>query len=252
MARALLLNRRGQVEQNPAGGSGSAYADAVLSEPSLLSLWRLGEEAGVMEDQKGLHDLTVPYGPSSPTAGTRGVAGLLDGDPDKAWQAGDGNMIGVGPTTDYFFNGVAPFTVEFMMQLSALPNVNATLMRAVDTQSSSLWTFILRTPGTLRFNRLGGGNADIAGFAAGTRYHIGATYDGVNVRLYRNAVLGAGPVASGTRAHSDAGINENGLRVGPGPSSGINFTVKIDELAIYSDDLPLATIQEHHALAFGL
>jgi hypothetical protein len=241
------LVRRGSLDSVGGLSVGDGYGDLVLAHPALVGYWRLGEASGPFEDLAGAVDLTAGYDGGMP--GNRGYTSLLASGADASWRSAAGGVVGAA-TDDFFFDGTAPFSVEFLYHREGTPTAGANMSRQHDTNSSDLWSFVQRADGTVRFIRGSTISTAAAGWVNGTTYHVCGTYDGANMRFYRSATLIGGPTAAGSRNGGTGGISASALRIGPG--AGLGYTFVVDEFAIYSDDLDLATIQAHSDEAFAV
>lgn len=241
LARTARLGRRGILSKP----TSQSYFQQVSSHPNLQSYWRMNETSSTMTDQKGV----VALGPPTGSGFTRGATGLIAGDSDKAWQRGQ-STAGLSVATDlYRFGGTAAFSIEFLMRIEsfgALGDTNS-LFRSTNFTADNWSIGFANTANVggvnkaqLRFWRNGGSQGNItlgtADMPAATKYHIVGTYDGTNLRLYRNGVLIGGPTAGGTFT-APTGCS---LWTGPGST-----TVTLDELAIYNVALDATTIGNH-------
>jgi concanavalin A-like lectin/glucanase superfamily protein len=216
----------------PSGGGGGGYASEVLAD-SPLAYWRQGE-AGValgttMADASGnghdgLYTASI----------TLGATGLVTGDTDTAadYQGGHATVgydswMDTGPT----------FAVDCIIKPSSVAGNFNFIVNAADGGVRGPWWLIL-DGGKLE---LGIGTAPF-GFqqvtgsttiVAGTTYHVGAIYDGVDARVYVNGVQDAS--ASRTGAMS---TTSSDLWIGNWASAGLPFAGVIDEVAIYASLTP--------------
>lgn len=83
---------------------------------------------------------------------------------------------------------------------------------------------------------------------AGQWYHLVATWNGSDAKIYVNGVLDAGAQVTGitTYVNATATITSGRLHVGSRADNAFGWSGAADELAIYPSELSAATIQEHY------
>jgi hypothetical protein len=218
-----------------ASNGSSVYATAVSGDAP-RSYWRFGEASGALVDQKGVANGTYVGSPS------RGVAGLLTGDPDLA-ASFDGtsqyaDVAGAAAWTP------SAFSVEIVVRPSSLP-VNRTIWA---TQGSfNGWWLNTGPSGEVRIF-VGDGSAWRFGssgpvLAAGGTYQVVATYDGTNARLYVNGSL----VSTGPSVAMAPNGGANVMRFGAfstGP--GQYWPGILDDASFYSVALSQTQVQAHY------
>lgn len=231
------------------------YKDVILAHPALLSFYGMDESSGDLIDAQGGVDLALAGGSI-----TRGVPSLVAGG-DGAAQLG-GGCFGISSgalPAAYMLDGTKPFTLELWEKFVSLPssgvfstNGPLHILRGNGSNLGAKIGANLATTFTQRrcwsANRGDGfTNLDAADntIALNTLYHMVATYDGTDLRLYRNNALLAGPVASGS---VPAVAGDAAVQIGV----DFNATAIIDDVAIYSVALDAATIQEHYELGMGI
>ena len=219
----------------------AAYRDTVAATPSLVSHWRLGETTGITAaDQQGANAGLYLASPSL------GTTGLLTADAD----------------TSVTFDGVddaIKVPNSLSLATSSALTVEAWIKRPASGSPQTLFD-----KGIYFANMLSGGRMQFAAyvnnswvqlvspsnaFLAGSTYHVGFTWDGATMRIYKNGIEIASKPAPGTLSTSYdliIGADSNGL----GPI-GEYFAGTIDEIAVYSRALALAEIRQHYAAGVG-
>lgn len=222
------------------------YAATVVGTAALVSYWRLGEAAGAttMVDAEALNPGTYLGAPAL------GAADLLVHDLDTA--------MGLDGIDDYA-------TVNDSASLSATSAMSAELWLkpdAVNTAAGSGWhlfakweTFMVYINGgaspklaycayntsTLSYTPCVQGTTTVA---TGSTYHVVATYDGANLKLYVNGALEATTPRTGALNDSASSVAVAGGGWGTLPSARFDGT--LDELAFYSAALTAAQVQAHY------
>lgn len=218
------------------GGSVPPYVAAILAD-NPLAYWRFGELVGVMAvDQKGASPGTYVGAP------TLGIAGALTHDANTAVQFdGATQSVSVVDSAPFRFAGSVSFTIEAW--LNQVPD--ATFRRAISCENAGGlgWQMFSQNAdyGIQRRDGVGSSAAEVfASIPAGWQL-LAATYDGANLRLYRNGALIAGPTASAHVLPADTtfAIAKNG-----GAASHF-FAGGLDEIAIYATALSQARLQAH-------
>ena len=217
-----------------ASNGSSVYASAV-SGNAPRSYWRFGGGSGPLLDQQGVGDGTYVGSPQ------RAVPGLLVGDPDPA--------VGFNGTSQYADVPAAAawtppvFSIELSVRPSELP-VNKTIWAAQGATTG--WWLNTGPSGEVRLF-VGDGSAwrfDDSGpvLNAGSTYHLAATYDGSNARLYVNGAL----VSTGPNVTMAPG-SPNLMRFGAystGP--GQYWPGTLDDASFYPAALTPTQVQGHY------
>ena len=216
--------------------AGSGYSAAVLAN-NPRSYWRFDETTGQLVDAMGYANGTYVNAPS------RGVAGLLTGDPDQAVSL-DGSTQYLDVTADPAWTP-ASFSIEVLVKPSQLP-VNKTIWSTIGPNFTGWW---LNTgpSGQVRMF-IGDGTAwrfddPNVVLSANTRYDIVVTYDGTNARLYVNGAL----VSTGPAASMNGSVGANPLRFGAystGP--GQYWPGVLDDASFYPSVLSSAQVSAHY------
>ncbi len=213
---------------------GDVWTFTTWLEPGMVSWWELEEDSGtVAYDSAGTNHGTV-YGASWTNDGK--IGGALNFD-------GSGDYVDCG--TNRSLGGMSALTIagwfkpDFTISGGSNPDeINILekfeVYRMYFSQASSrLYIFVFNSLGT---NAYVGSNSDT--FVAGVWYHFAAVYDGMNLKLYMDAVEQldvaslSGSVASST----------NYLGIG-GPIDGHYFDGIIDDVRIYNRALSAEEIQ---------
>jgi hypothetical protein len=219
----------------------SAYASAVTGAAP-RSYWRFGESSGsVLVDQRGVANGTYLGAPQL------GLAGLLISDPDTAVSFNGTSQYADVPAAAAWTP--SSFSIEIVVRPSELP-VNKTIWA---TQGNFTGWWLNTGPTGIVRIFVGDGFAwrlENTGpvLEAGGNYHLVATYDGSNARLYVNGALAStGPTAT---MASNAGANV--MRFGAystGP--GQYWPGTLDDASFYPTVLTPTQIQAHYTATTG-
>ena len=227
---------------------GRRYRDVVLETPGLQGYWRLGEVSGITAyDSKGTANGTLTNGP------TFGGAGATTYPNDALNLDGVDDYVDFGDVHD--FAGTSSFTIECWLNRGTLGEADKyrwilTKQSIVDPRDG--WAAYVApdstgTPQRIVFSRFAGGTEHMAvsttATVAGTWYHLAATYDGSNMRIYVNGVL------EDTQASALSMPNTTfPMRISSAaPPSVHRFPGRLDEMAVYNVALSAAQIREHYA-----
>jgi hypothetical protein len=171
----------------------------------------------------------------------------------------DGNYGGNQSNTVLAFDGTKPFTIEVWIHTAATAPIGTPagiMQRGSTTGGQQGWLLgFVEVVGDeiIRFARFRDGasssiETSLSSDGINTPVHIVATYDGTNLRLYKNGVLVAGPTASVqsilVEGSQSAFIAANG--------AGTNLIIStLDELAVYDYALSPERIAAHHSAGRG-
>jgi hypothetical protein len=219
----------------PPGVALEGYGTTIAETSGLLAYYRLNELTGsVAYDHLG-----GPAGAytGSPTLGTTGT--LSDGD----------KGVTLNGTTQYVMVGnvatlrpSAAVSVEVIIKPDALGGTQNIVGSGGPTVG-----YCMRTVSTVARFIVNGVIAEVSGLANGTTYHLVGTYDGANVRLYKNAVVSTAQTLTGAidyGSDTDFVIGQrHGIPAGPQQF----FSGVIEEVAVYDVALSQGTVTAHHA-----
>lgn len=229
-------------------GAISAYSEQVLADGP-IAYWRLGDSgaAGVRDVTGNGHDGVI-VGGATPQA-----EGLIAGDPDAATRF-DGATGYVTIADHPSLRLPGPITLEAWIVAESFTNPGGEpFQRIVNKgfdQSSSGYVLAVTRNETadsamLRFETEGLNRLHFTGTSVllpHMIYHVVATYDGSELRLYVNGALDASTDATGNLiAHSHPVV------IGRRPDGARYWHGRIDEVAIYDQALSAARIAAHHA-----
>jgi len=108
------------------------------------------------------------------------------------------------------------------------------------------WTFLLENPSQrIRFRVTAGGvdasASDLAIHTLNRWYHFVGTYNGQNIRIYKDGIRVGITLRTGELA-----INEGTVRIGTWGNTSYNFNGIIDEVRIYRAAMPTSYIQKRY------
>ncbi len=211
-----------------------------VATDGLLAYWKADESSGMIaRDFTGSHDGTLMNGPVwQPSGGKIGGAMEFDGVDDYV-EIGTIDIIGgAGLTLALWFKADDLFSSYARLISKAMGST---------TDEEHYWMLGTgESDGTgLRFRLKAGGSTTLlktsAGqIAPGTWYHIAATYDGNQMRLFKNGVQVASTNKSGavdTNSNVWAAIGNQPAAAGNWPFDGV-----IDEVRVYNRALSTAEI----------
>lgn len=208
------------------------YESTVLGTSGLISYWRLGEASGTTAaDEQTLNNGTYVNSP------TLGATGLLTNEADTA--AGfDGTNDHVTVAANSTLNPTSGTSLEAWVRPTAL---QGTVMRR-----NNSYELRVQSDGSLLFRVWVGGSVQSLESAArevvtGTTYHLVGTYDGANLRIYKNGRQVASRAQTGSMTHGT-----NTLYIGFNDFSSSYFSGRIDEVAIYSRGLAAEEAAAHY------
>jgi hypothetical protein len=154
------------------------------------------------------------------------------------------------------FNPSGPFSVEFWAKpKQTVPNYACPVSSLDETQNGAEsrfgWIFYEAHTNQWVF-RIGNASGYVGNLSGGTVktnvwQHVAGVYDGMNVRLYQNGALVAGPT---TASGFSPNTNELVLfRIGATSVGNYTFDGSVDELAFYTNALSSNTVAAHYHAA---
>jgi len=210
----------------------AAYSGSVLGTSGIVSYWRLGESSGTSAaDSQGSNTGTYTNSP------TLGATGLIARDGNTAVNL-DGTNDHVVVPQSASLNPTSAVSIEAWAKADAL---QGTVLRR-----SNSYELRMESDGSVLFRVWVAGNvqslsASAASVTTGTTYHLVGTYDGANLRIYRNGTQIASRAQTGAMTHST-----NTLYVGYNDFSSTYFDGTIDDVAIYNTALSSGTVAAHY------
>jgi hypothetical protein len=198
-------------------GIGSSFSGTAFPDAGLVSYWKMQEVSGNVTDFKGVSPLT--------NASTTSIAGKI------------GNGRNFSGATQYLtsannnaYNNTAAFSVSAWVKLDEL-TARMIVGNTVDN-------FELQTTGgvLLFYVRNAGGwgtptQSAAAAIATGTWYHVVGTFDGTNIKVYRNGVQ----VGTNVARAAPLVTGDYSIRVGTyGAAPGWFMDGVIDEVGIWN------------------
>lgn len=213
------------------------YSSEVLADSPYL-YWRFGEASGTsVADTSG-------NGRTGFCDATRGVAGLLTGDPNFA-VSNDGTLNRIGTRSDT--TDLTAFSIEAWVKQDSTNSGIRYVAGREDAGVSGIFRLMMnnRVP-TVDIWSAAGTNATVTGTAltAGTTHHLAATYDGTTLTLYVDGVSVGTP--STTVSGALRTVNTD-FTVLASPSGSSRFGGTIDEVAHYTTALSGARVAAHYS-----
>ena len=213
-----------------------AYSDVILATSGLVHYHRLDETSGTtVADSQGTATGTV-------SGATLGATSLLASGAGKAISFdGTNDSITAGDVAD--FTGTASCSWEFLYNPSIRDATYRRIVAKDDATNGYLFTFH-NTRG-IAITRYGAGGNETASYSTGvvgTTYHVVATYDGANLRLYVNGVIRQ--TVAATRS-----VGDNSMPLTYGKASdfaGAYFGGRLDEVSIYNVALSATDVTNHY------
>jgi len=181
------------------------------------------KSASVWSDMSGRGNHGIVYGAGTPPAATPGALGYdFDGVDD---------YVDAGNAASLNIEGAAPFSVSFWIKhtgdgVSPYPRP-LYKQRYVSPTDRGGWIVYLTNAGSLGFQT--NNNTNVSSSTTISKniwYHVIATYDGTNQRLYVDAVLKDTDASTGTGTHAVANLTFG--------SQGGYFNGSINEVRIFN------------------
>lgn len=215
------------------------YQGMIEGAPAIQSWWRMNETAGsICQDYAGSAHATIIGGWSS-------TSPLTLNSPDRAMSLTGGWLnCGAGPETQL----PTTFAVETWIRVTQLPTTaNSYVLSKLDAYE--LWIsptgvigFDAYLPDSIGVVRVQSATGKIV---AGTTYHIAVSNDGDMMHLYVNDgdLGGVSPLGIWPQSGSPLYIGGRG--------SANLFKGVVDEIVLYGDALPRATVTDHKRIGTG-
>lgn len=209
----------------------SAYSDKVLADGATLYL-RLDETSGTTVTSKvGGYTGTISGGVTLNQPGA-----LADGDKAMAF---DGTGTITAPAIAAV-NNTTSLSAEIWVRLNTLVATRVAMQLGAGAANSNVQANTAAN--NWRWELFIGGTVAVTAAGLDTSWHhLVITYDGANVRLYRDGVLSATTPATGVTTITGS------LLIGNFSSAGFEWIGSIDDVAIYPTALTPAQISAHFA-----
>ena len=230
---------------------GHAYRDEVAADGP-RGYWRFGDAAGATTAaDSSANGTNATYGGGA----TSGGAGIVRDDGDRgATFDGVDDYVSVGDTLD--FAGTAPFSLEAWVNPTASDTnwrriFSKEVTDAAGRQGYLLW---MQSQYGLGFERyatgVGHGVSTSGSFVAvtGQPFHVVATYDGAEYRIYID-----GKLVNNSRPGSQVSMTDQTapLRLGSYSTGGGHFAGMLDEAAVYDRALTADEVLAHYGRGFS-
>ncbi|WP_109505943.1 PKD domain-containing protein [Nocardioides speluncae] len=245
-----LVGTTGAVTAGPAAPA-TSYNNAVVNDGA-LAYWRLGETSGSrVNDYAGGHDASVT------TTVTRGTAGAIVGDPDRATTftgTSNGNVA-----TDARMTATRELTLEAWIRTTTTTGGKILGYGSSRTGASASFDrhLYMRNNGTISFGVFQMGGWVVSSptpYNNGAWHHVVATVDresGISLYVDGQRVAHNPKVLNPKLYSGFWRVGGDNLTGWGGRPSLDYFTGAIDEVAIYRDALPASVIQDHNTLGRG-
>jgi hypothetical protein len=223
-------------ETNEVSASTSTYASTVLGTASLRSYWRLGESEGTTAaDSKGTNHGTYENGVTLGTTGAlneTNTAATFDGADDGVSVPNATNLRPARITVEAWVKGGAGLEDYDSVVLKTTSN-------AWDNGYGLYWT----SDGNIHFFVNHWDLYDVAtSLPADEWTHIVGTYNGSQIRIFKNGVLAASLAHTLAITHSTTP-----LMIGAGlPGGAYSWSGDVDEVAVYNAALGAAAVTNHY------
>ena len=210
-----------------------------MTADSPVGYWRLNEASGTSAADLSGNSNTGTY-----TNGVaQGVTGALTSESDAAAQS-DGVNDFVRMPDSASLSPTTAVSVEAWVNLTSYAGSYPRILSKPGSYELTLYTMV-GAEGRLEWKvSLAGGDVAVATLAAdklllGQWYHVAATYDGANLRVYINGVQKAVKSASGAVKDGTSAFTVS--------RADRAVAAKLDEVAVYGTALPAARVQAHYA-----
>ncbi len=221
--------------------SATSYSSVVAADTP-VSWWRLSERSGTAAaDAQGVNGGTFV---GSPTLGATGLPPSASANGAVTFN-GSSQSISVADANS--LDLTSAITLEAWIKPSRIPSSGS--FASVITKPEA---YALQFNGTrLEFTLMQNGTrqrlqAAVGAIVTGATYHVVATYDGSNQRLYINGTQVASRAQTGA-----ATVNANGLHVASWDGFSEWFAGTLDEVAVYKGALSATRVRAHYDAGAG-
>lgn len=212
--------------------SSSERGPLTANTPGLVSYWRLGESIGTTAvDAEGVASGSYANSPGL------GVSGLLVSESNTAVNFdGADDHVSITPVSALSMTSEA--TLEAWIKTDALQGTIIRRNNSYELRAQSDGSVLFRVWVGEAVQSLTSAEGKVK---TGTIYHVAGTYDGAAMRIFLNGKEIASKAQSGSMTH-----NSNTLYIARNDFSDTYFDGVIDEVAIYDEALPEATLSQHY------
>ena len=241
----------GLLNPNLFAAATSTYSAEVLADGP-LAYYRLGEASGTTINDSSGNSHNGTYDASRITLG---VAGLVTGDSDTCVDftlAGSGSSA-PGAISGASWMNVANITLEAIINSDSV-NANRSILDRDNLALTRCWQFRINSSGKIEFVywTTTAGVFVLAGsttLSVSTKYHVAATYDGTNAKVWLNGTQDGTQAQSGSlQVGTGVDLSIGASRSGGGGGLVQFFDGRIDEVAYYNTALSSTRIAAHAAL----
>jgi hypothetical protein len=229
----------------------AAYPNAVLSDHP-AAFYRLDDTGSTMSDAGG-NGLNGSYGSSV----VRNASGLVPNtiDPAATFPGGSWSANAIATVPQNSTLQPSAVSVEAWVDENVANSTGTIDLVSYGSQTGGQgYTLQISPSNTIEWFMTtsgGAGNVDLVGttvLSPGASYHVVATYDGSNAKIYVNGVLDAS--STGGSAITYAGIGTYGLSIGAGQSTSRKiFNGTIDDVSVFGSALSATQAAAHYAAA---
>jgi hypothetical protein len=215
------------------------YYQAVMASGP-IAYWRMDDTTATAVDSAG--HASGPFNGTYVGTYSQGADGvMLDGSGSKSVQFTNGGFSG-SDWAALEFSGGAAHSFEAWIVVDGYTGTFGVIVQKRETGGGNGWDFLVESNNTVLVAETGASSVQISSaISTGTRYHVVATNDGSDLRLYVNGIEVATDAAVSINASTAA------LSVGHDVvEMASNFDGRIDEVAIYDRALTIEEIENHY------
>jgi hypothetical protein len=224
----------------------AAYPNAVLTDHP-VAFYRLDDTGTTMADA-GTNGLNGTYG----SAVTHGAGSLVPNtiDPGTGFNGGAWSATKIATVAQSSTLQPTNVSIEAWVSEKTVNSAGFIDLLSYGSQTGQGYTLQLTTSNTLSlYLTTTGGSAYVAGttvLTPGSAYHVVATYDGANAKIYINGTLEG--TSTGGTAISYAGIGTYGLSIGAGQNTSRQvFNGTLDDVSVFNAALTSTQVSAHYA-----